>query len=132
MFPAIRCHLAAFLILCLCFFTARPAHANIAYASDAKATGVIIAVVVVGVAVGFGIYYAVHHGHSLKGCTVSSSSGLELIPAGDNTHWRLSGDTQGIKPGDRIHVTGNKVKGGSKTFAVTKLSKDYGACPAMP
>ena len=127
----VRRYLIMLLVLCLCLVPARPAHATIAYASDGKAIGVIIAVVAIGALIGFGIYYAVHHGHSLKGCTAASSSGLELVEDGDKKHYMLMGDVQGIKPGDRLHVQGNKGKKAGaqdKTFTVTKVAKNYGAC----
>ena len=91
----------------------------------------IVAVVAVGAIIGFGIYYVVHHGHNLKGCTASSPSGLELVEDGDKKRYMLMGDVQGIKPGDRIHVHGSKGKKAGaqeRAFTVTKVARDYGAC----
>lgn len=131
MYGSIKRHFVVFLVLCLAISTTRPALADIGYTKDSKAVGVIAAVVVIGAAAGFGIHYAIRHGQSLKGCVGNSASGLDLA-TGDGTPWALTGDTQGIKAGERVRINGNRVKGGSRAFAVTKLSKDYGACSLAP
>jgi hypothetical protein len=97
--------LIALFICVFCFTTTKTASAGVLGTSDGKTAGVIIALVGVGVLIGVGVYFAVHHGHSLKGC---ASSG----------------------PGDRIRVSGKKQKrtGGGRQFVATKLSKDYGPC----
>ena len=96
--------------------------------SDAVWIGVAVAAI--GVGVGIGIYYAVHHGHSLSGCAVSASDGLQLQNRGDGQTYTLSGEVAGIKPGDRVRVSGKKAKntGGPQQFVVEKLTKDYGVC----
>lgn len=132
MFPRLRRLLITPLIFCICFCTSRPAQANIGYASDGKAIGVIIAVVAVATVAGFGVYYFVHHGHNLTGCAAGSGSSLTLTRDSSQDTYILTGQIQGIRSGDRVRVSGDKVQDRStgKSFIVSKLSKDYGACKA--
>jgi hypothetical protein len=115
------------LIWMLCFLLTKPADAGIAGASNGKTAGVLIALVGVGVLIGVGVYVAVHHGHSLKGCASSGAAGLQVLNEGNQKTYLLSGNVDGIKPGNRIGVSGTKSHGG-QGFVVAKLSKDYGLC----
>lgn len=85
-----------------------------------------------GVVIGLGVYYAVHHGHSLRGCASSGADGLQLANEGDGRTYELTGETAAVKPGERERVSGKKSKGDTnrRQFAVSKVSKDYGACRA--
>jgi hypothetical protein len=94
-----------------------------------------VAVAAIGAGVGIGVFYAVHHGQSLSGCAVSGSSGLELQNRGDQQTYALVGEVAGIKPGDRVRVSGKKAKksdGSAQQFVVEKLTRDYGACKVQP
>ena len=94
-----------------------------------------VAVGAIGAGIGIGIYYAVHHNHSLTGCAVSGANGLELRNGGDQRTYTLVGAVTAIKPGERVRVSGKRVKksaGPNQQFIVEQLSKDYGACPANP
>jgi hypothetical protein len=94
-----------------------------------------VAVGVIGAGIGIGVYYAVHHGHSLNGCAVSGASGLELQSQGDQHTYALVGEVAGIKPGERVRVSGKKQKksaGAPQQFVVEKLAKDYGSCTPIP
>jgi hypothetical protein len=98
---------------------------------DAKAIG--IGVIGGVAAVGVGVYFAVHHGHSLRGCAVSGPSGLQLQNRGDQQTWALAGEVAQIKPGEQVRVSGRKQKktaGNPPQFLVDKLTKDYGSCTA--
>jgi hypothetical protein len=119
------------LLLCaLCLATTKTASADVGNVGDAKATGVIFAIVGVGALIGVGIYYAIHHGHSLRGCASSQSDGIQILNEGDRQSYLLGGDVNGIKSGDRIRVSGDKQKNGGsgRQFFVKKLSKNYGSC----
>lgn len=122
--------------ICVLLVTAatEPAVANsIPTKSDVVWIGVAIGAI--GAGIGVGIYYAVHHDHSLTGCAVSVAGGLRLQNKGDQQTYSLVGAVNGIKPGERIRVSGKKVKkttGPSPEFLVEQLSKDYGPCPANP
>ncbi len=130
-----RLLLSVAVALALCLSTTDAARASVGYASDSKAAGVIAAVVAVGVLIGVGVYFAVHHGHSLSGCAATGpGGGIELLNEGDHQAYLLTGDASGIQSGHRVHVSGNKGRDAAsgRTFAVSKLSKDYGACTARP
>jgi hypothetical protein len=112
----------------------RPASANsIPTKSDVVWIG--IAIGAIGAGIGIGIYYAVHHGHSLKGCAVSGPGGLQLQSQGDQQAYALVGEVAAIKPGERVRVSGKKAKattGAGPQFIVEKIDKDYGACKISP
>jgi len=85
--------------------------------------------------VGIVIYFAVRHGHSLRGCAVTGPNGLQLRNQGDEQTYTLTGKVAAIKPGDRVRVSGRKGKksaGVPRDFLVAKLTKDYGACQELP
>ena len=67
---------------------------------------------------------------SITGCVAQSSVSLTVQNEGDKKSYTLLGDTDGIKAGNRIHVSGKKRKdaNGKPHFLVGKLVKDYGAC----
>ncbi len=90
-----------------------------------------VGVAAIGAGIGIGIFYAVHHGHSIDGCALSGPNGLELQNRGDQQTYALIREVAGIKPGDRVRVSGKKEKkkaGAPQQFLVEKLSKDFGYC----
>jgi hypothetical protein len=96
---------------------------------------IAVALGAIGAGIGIGIYYAVHHNSHLTGCAVSSPNGVELQSKDDQQTYALVGAVAGIKPGDRIRVSGKRVKkssGPTPQFLVEQVPKDYGACPASP
>jgi hypothetical protein len=119
------------LFICVfCLTTNKTASAGIAGASNGKTAGVIIALVGAVALIGVGVYFAVHHGHSMKGCVSSGPGGIDLLNDRDQQTYALTGDVDGIKAGNRVRVSGNKKKavGGGRQFVATKVSKDYGPC----
>jgi len=111
----------------LAFTSTHPANAQIV--SKGEVAGAVAAVVGVGAAIGVGIYFAVHANHSVTGCTAAAASGLQLQQ--DQQTWSLVGSIAGIKPGERVRVSGKKQKqsaGAPRPFLVEKLAKDYSAC----
>jgi hypothetical protein len=132
--PPLKRPLVVLLVCIFCFTTTKSASAGIAGASDGKTAGVVIALVGVGVLIGVGVYFAVRHGHSLKGCASSVPGGIQLLNEGDQQTYALAGDVNGIKAGNRVRIWGNKQKasGSGRQFVATKLSKDYGPCKTQP
>lgn len=126
----------AIITVCFLLVTAatKPAVANsIPTKSDVVWIG--IGVGAIGAGIGIGIYYAVHHNHSLNGCAVSGANGLQLQNKGDQQTYALVGAVDAIKPGERVRVSGKRVKktaGPTPQFLVEQMSKDFGACPATP
>jgi|ERR1039457_3037497 hypothetical protein len=100
---------------------------------------------VVGAAVGIGAVIAVaiivpveisRSHHTIKGCVVTGSNGLQLQTSDAKTY-SLEGDAASIKVGDMIKFHGSKVKKtkdstGDQVFKVESLKKDYGPCSVTP
>lgn len=116
-----------FLLCVFCLASTQTAKADRIGPGGAEVAGVIVAV---GALTGVGIYYAVHHGHSLRGCASSRPDGIQLLNEGDQHVYLLDGDIDGVKPGDRVRVSGKKMNNGgnNRQFFVKKLSKNYGPC----
>ena len=98
-------------------------------------TGAVAIIAVVGVGAGIGIYFLVHHNHSLTGCASVTPDGLRLQTQGDDRSYSLVGEIAAIKPGDRVRVSGkkqNKDGGGAQLFLVEKVAKDFGSCKVQP
>jgi hypothetical protein len=115
--------------------TPRPANASNSIVPKSVAVVAVVAIAAVGAAIGVGVYYAVRHSRSLTGCSVSSADGPQLRTQNDNQTYGLVGEVSGIKPGERIRVSGRKQKksaGAPQHFLVEKLTKDYGPCPVSP
>jgi len=94
-----------------------------------------VAIAAIGAGIGIGIYYAVHHNHSLNGCAVNGANGLELQNKGDQQTYGLVGAVNSIKSGERIRVSGKRVKntaGPIPQFLVEQVSKDFGSCQSNP
>jgi len=130
---------AACALLLTATATAQPQSGTIGGVTGGDAVAIGVAIAVIGAGIGFGVFYAVHHavhhGHSLDGCAVSGANGLELQNRGDQQTYALVGDTAGIKPGERVRISGKKEKkngGAHPQFLVEKLNKDFGACNAEP
>ncbi len=71
----------------------------------------------------------------LTGCVVQAADGLEIMNESDSQTYLLSGDTTGIKVGERIKITGKRQKknaSGPRPLLVTSLKKDYGSCKIPP
>lgn len=126
MIVSLKRSLLIVLVCAFCTLTTKTAKANVGYAPDRKAVPIIVGVVAVGVLI---VYFAVHHRHSLKGCTSVGPGGLQIQNEGDRKVYALTDNTGGIKPGNRVRVSGKKIKHSDpRAFDVSKLSKDYGAC----
>jgi len=102
--------------------------------TKSQATWIVVAVVAIAAGVGVGVYFAVRP-HGLTGCASSGPNGLQLANESDQQTYALGGGTTDVKAGDRVRVSGKKEKrsaAGFRPFEVSKLVKDYGACPATP
>jgi hypothetical protein len=88
--------------------------------------GVVAAVVVVAVV-------AVHYSkrRTITGCVKASANGMIVNDEKDQRAYTLSGDTAGVKPGERMTFQGKKIKphaGNPLGWEVTKIRNDYGVC----
>lgn len=77
----------------------KPAAAN-SIPTNTDVVWIGVGVAAIGAGIGFGIYFAVHHGHSLTGCAVSTANGIELQNEGDQLSYALVGEVAGIRSGN--------------------------------
>jgi hypothetical protein len=95
-------------------------------------TGIEIAIPVVVGVTALVIYAVVHSSHTLEGCAVTASDGIELRQNDGQQSWALLGETASIKAGERVRLSGRRQKktgGRPRGFVVSKLVKDKGPCP---
>lgn len=99
-------------------------------------TGQVVGVVAGGIAaivvITVLVYYGFHHGNSIRGCATATSGGLEMVNEGDQLPYTLTGDVAGINAGQRLRISGKKIKGDAtyRKFVIQKVKKDYGPCVA--
>jgi hypothetical protein len=93
--------------------------------------GALAGVVVIAVVV---VYYSKKR--AITGCVAAGANGMTVTDEKDRRIYPLSGDTADIKPGERMKLRGRKVKSKGPDKALgwqaTKVSKDFGVCPAQP
>ena len=100
-----------------------------------EVVGILAGIAGGSAAIGIGVYFAFHHGHSITGCTVAGANGIQLQSQGDQQIYALVGDIAGITSGERIRISGKREKksaGVSRQFLVEKLDKTYGSCTVAP
>ena len=116
----------------------RPVRAQAPAPTAGQAAAILGTLAAVGVGGGFLLYhYVLRTPPTIKGCVTSGPSGLALQDQSpDSTVYKLTGDTAGIKAGDRVKLKGKRQKKTSATaqqeFFVEELKKDYGACRTKP
>ena len=119
--------LRGLLVGLLCVALATPASANIPTRGQAVAAvvGVLAGIAVV-------IVLVVTHKKKITGCVTTNDKGFTMTTENDKQTYQLSGNTAGIKAGERVRVQGKKIKssdkGGTPVWEVQKLDKDYGPC----
>ena len=106
------------------------AHPNNSIPTKTQDDLIVAAIVVIGAAIGIGIYVAVRHDKTITGCAASGPDGLMIENEGDHLSYSLMGDVSAVKPGDRMRVSGKKKKarGATHPFLVDKVKRDFGAC----
>lgn len=95
---------------------------------------VILGSIGVGAAIGVGVFFAFHHGASIRGCAANGPDGLEIRTQNGADVYQLSGATAEVRAGDLVRVKGKKKRakdGDVPMFVVSGLAKDYGACTAV-
>lgn len=94
----------------------------------------IVAVVAVVAAVVVVTALVINHStknRTIAGCVNSEESGMRLTDEKDKHVYAVSGNTTGIKAGDRMTLVGKKTKADSeRAFALEtkKIAKDFGPC----
>ena len=90
-----------------------------------------IAVVAVVVVVTVVLIHQASSNHTVTGCVSSAPNGITVTSEKDKRVYALSGDTAGIKPGERmtLHLRKIKTKGSNTlTWEAKKVTKDFGVC----
>jgi hypothetical protein len=120
------------LIGVLCLMLAAPANASTDLQSNAR--NIIVGVVAAAAAVVVITILAIHYSkkQTITGCVSSAGSGMTVTDEKDKLVYALSGNTEGVKPGDRMKLQGKKLKaaGTSETpvWETTGIKKDLGMC----
>jgi hypothetical protein len=132
-------YLSAVLMITLGLALAKPAHAQqqcFPCGQIGPSAGPIIAGVVAAAAGVVIVTVVIIHESTKKraitGCVNSGANGMTLTDEKDKQIYELSGDTTGIKEGDRMKLRGKKVKpkGADKALVwkATKATEDFGVC----
>jgi len=90
-----------------------------------------IAAVAVAVVVTVVLIHQASANRTITGCVNSSQDGIAVTSEKDKRVYALSGDTTGVKPGERmtLHLKKIKTKGSpTLTWETKKVTKDFGAC----
>jgi hypothetical protein len=98
------------LIVVLIVGLAKPARAD---KLTADVAGIIVAIVVVGVALAFVVPATIIHytkKRTITGCVSLGANGMSVTDERDKQIYTLSGETTAIRPGDRMKLRGRKVR----------------------
>jgi hypothetical protein len=120
-------------VLCIALAAPAPAHASGGSFTDLSRN---IVLAIVGAAVGVVVVavVAIHYSkkRAITGCVNSAGSGMTVTDEKDKQIYALSGNTTGIKPGDRMKLQGKKVKSKGADHTVVweakAVAKDFGVC----
>ena len=120
------------LIVVLCVALATPANASTDLQSNAR--NIVIGIVAVAAGIVVITILVIHHSkkQTITGCVNSAGSGMTVTDEKDKLVYALSGNTAGVKPGDRMKLQGKKLKaagaGQTPVWQTTEIKKDLGVC----
>jgi hypothetical protein len=124
-------YVSGVLIIALGAALSTPARAD---SLKSRGNDIVIGIVAALAGVVVVVLVAVHYSkkRAITGCVVSRENGLSVTDEKDGQVYALSGNTTGIKPGDRMKLQGRKAKskGVDKTLVweATEVAKDFGVC----
>lgn len=121
------------LIVALTAALAAPARAD---NLDSNARNIVIGIVAVTAAIAVTVTVLVMRrgkkDRTITGCVGSGPNGMTITSENDQKVYALTGDTAGIKPGDRMSLRGKKIKSASPDRALLldtkKVISDFGVC----
>ena len=125
-------YLSVVLIIALSFVLCTPAEAQ--NSGKIVSNGTIVGVIVGGVAtVAVVAIVAIHYSKKrpITGCVKPAQNGMIVNDEKDKRVYALSGDTAGVKAGERMTLQGKKIKpntGNPLTWEIRKVRTDYGVC----
>ena len=117
------------LIVILGVVLVKPAEAG--YPSGGAIAGAIVAVAAAVVVVAVVVIHKSTAKRTITGCVYSGENGMSVTDDKDKQSYALSGDTAGIKPGDRMTLQGKKIKpkdGKPLGWETKRITKDLGVC----
>jgi hypothetical protein len=119
------------LVILLCMVLATPADAK-GLPSAGEIVGAIVGVAVAIAVVAIVVVHESTKKRSITGCVLAEENKMRLTDEKNKRTYELSGNTAGIKPGDRTTLQGKKgnTKGAGKTLIwdVAKQTRDFGPC----
>src|SRR5271167_258707 len=125
-------YISVLLIIALSLVLATPARADkLGTGGDEIVIGIVAITAVVAVVI---TVLAVHYSkkRSITGCVASVGEAMTITDENDKKFYALSGNTTGVKPGDRIKLKGRKIKstgpGKMLGWEATDVAKDFGVC----
>ena len=125
-------YLSGVLTITLSFVLCMPAEAQNSGKIVSNGT---IAGVIVGVVAGVAVIaiVAIHYSkkQTITGCVKPAQNGFIVNDEKDKLVYTLSGDTAGVKQGERMTLEGKKIKpnaGDPLGWKITKIRTDYGVC----
>jgi hypothetical protein len=120
------------LIVVLIVGLAKPARAD---KLTAGVAGIIVAIVVVGVALAFVVPATIIHytkKRTITGCVSLGANGMSVTDERDKQIYTLSGETTAIRPGDRMKLRGRKVRSTgpdkARLWEAKEVLKNFGVC----
>jgi hypothetical protein len=93
--------------------------------------GAVLGVVAVVAVVAILVVHQSHKPHTITGCVASGPNGMTLTDEKNKRVYTLSGETAGVKPGERFALEGKKISpnAGKPLLWETKaVASDLGAC----
>jgi hypothetical protein len=109
-----------------------PGTGNIGYSpSKGLIIGIVVGLVAAVVVVTVVVVHESSKKRTIAGCVNPAQNGMTVTNEKDKQVYMLSGDTAGVKPGERMSFHGNKIQpnaGNPLGWEVTRIQTDYGAC----
>jgi len=95
---------------------------------------IVIGIVAVAAALVVATVLIIHYSkkRTITGCVSSGENAMTLTDEKDKQTYALSGNTAGIKPGDRMRLQGKKVKpkdpDKTPVWEIREVKRDFGLC----
>ncbi len=120
------------LIVTLSLALSPSAEAQDKIVSNGTIAGVIVGVVAAVAIVAYVVIHESTKKRSITGCVLPAENGMSVTDEKDKRSYALSGNTGDIKPGDRVTLSGKKIKpkdsGKPVVWETKTISKDFGVC----
>lgn len=134
--------LSSLLIIALVFVLCAPAGAqapigtippgtNFGGVSKGEIIGIVVGVVAFAVVAAVLLVRHSSRAKTITGCVSTVTNGLAVTNENDKQVYALSGDTAGVKAGERMRLQGHKIDSNGRQalgWQVTQIQKDYGPC----